>query len=113
MTLDSTLLDDRPKAGGLKAAALGTWGVVFLVLLRRIDHDQTIAANGRLLPALHDRTRLNALPPGAEADGEGNVIVGPAVALRQDSIGRRATHLSDRPILWNRAHSKRSRLTEY
>ncbi|MFC9918618.1 APC family permease [Agromyces binzhouensis] len=32
MTLDSSLLDDTPKTGGLKAAALGTWGVVFLVI---------------------------------------------------------------------------------
>ncbi|MEI5583804.1 MULTISPECIES: APC family permease [unclassified Agromyces] len=32
MTLDSTLLDDEPKTGTLKTAALGTWGVVFLVV---------------------------------------------------------------------------------
>ncbi|WP_448003052.1 APC family permease [Agromyces bauzanensis] len=32
MTLDSTLLDDAPKPGALKTAALGTWGVVFLVV---------------------------------------------------------------------------------
>lgn len=32
MTLDSTLLDQKPKAGSLKTAALGTWGVVFLVV---------------------------------------------------------------------------------
>ena len=32
MTLDSTLLDEAPKTGTLKTAALGTWGVVFLVV---------------------------------------------------------------------------------
>lgn len=32
MTLDSTLLDDAPKTGMLKNAALGTWGVVFMVV---------------------------------------------------------------------------------
>jgi amino acid transporter len=32
VTLDSTLLDDAPKTGTLKTAALGTWGVVFLVV---------------------------------------------------------------------------------
>lgn len=32
MTLDSTLLDEEPRAGTLKTAALGTWGVVFLVV---------------------------------------------------------------------------------
>lgn len=32
MTLDSTLLDEEPKTGTLKTAALGTWGVVFLVV---------------------------------------------------------------------------------
>lgn len=32
MTLDSTLLDEEPKTGALKDAALGTWGVVFLVV---------------------------------------------------------------------------------
>ncbi|MFH8249428.1 APC family permease [Microbacterium sp. B2969] len=32
MTLDSTLLDEEPKTGHLKKAALGTWGVVFLVV---------------------------------------------------------------------------------
>lgn len=32
MTLDSTLLDDAPRTGSLKKAALSTWGVVFLVI---------------------------------------------------------------------------------
>ncbi|QIG38737.1 APC family permease [Microbacterium sp. 4R-513] len=32
MTLDSTLLDEAPKTGSLKKAALSTWGVVFLVI---------------------------------------------------------------------------------
>lgn len=32
MTLDSTLLDEAPRTGSLKKAALSTWGVVFLVI---------------------------------------------------------------------------------
>ena len=32
MTLNPTLLDEEPKTGTLKPAALGTWGVVFLVV---------------------------------------------------------------------------------
>lgn len=32
MTLDSTLIDEAPRTGTLKKAALGTWGVVFIVV---------------------------------------------------------------------------------
>ena len=73
----------------LEAEAAGTVSAAFR--RRRIDDDQTVAPNRRRLSLTHHGARLHAIPPGAETDGEGDIIIslaGVGSRIRGDLLRR-------------------------